>query len=452
VGSCALALAAAAVTATIPVAGATPVTSNWLGYHGGGVGAGVAYGIAAVETAHRAWTSPVLDGQIYGEPLVVGHEVVVATENDSVYALSTRSGAVLWRHHVATPVPAAMLPCGDITPRVGITGTPVIDAARREIFVVALHYNAGHPVHVMFGLSAATGAVELRRNLPTPTSDQLTYLSRAGLALDHGSVIYAFGGNFGDCPTYHGVVGSLREDGSQGPHSYVVASGAGQSQGAVWMGGAAPAVDAKGRVWVASGNGAATSPLQAYDHSDAVLELTSSMRLVSFFAPNLWAQDNAADADLSVTPVLAPHGLVVAVGKAGRIYVLAASHLGGVGGQLVVKDSGCGNVLIGGAASVGSTIYLPCLSGPEAIRVAANPTGVRVLWHSSYGGGPPIVAASRVWTIGNDGVLYGLSIATGALVQRATLGPLANHFSTPSVGAGLLLAALATQVVAFPAR
>ena len=66
-----------------------------------------------------------------------GGRVFAATENDTVYALSASTGAVIWSRHLATPVPASSLPCGDIGPTVGITGTPVIDPARGEIFVVA---------------------------------------------------------------------------------------------------------------------------------------------------------------------------------------------------------------------------------------------------------------------------------------------------------------------------
>ena len=42
-----------------------------------------------------------------------------------------------WRTHVADPVPAAALPCGNITPTVGITGTPAYDAATGQVFAVA---------------------------------------------------------------------------------------------------------------------------------------------------------------------------------------------------------------------------------------------------------------------------------------------------------------------------
>ena len=61
------------------------------------------------------------------------------------------------------------------------------------------------------------------------------------------------------------------------------------------------------------------------------------------------------------------------------------------------------------------------------------------------------MAAGLVWTIGQNGTLYGLDPATGAVRQQASIGVPANHFPTPSAADGLLLAASADQVVAFPA-
>ena len=42
-----------------------------------------------------------------------------------------------------------------------------------------------------------------------------------------------------------------------------------------------------------------------------------------------------------------------------------------------------------------------------------RPAGLHVRWRAGAGGGPPIVAANRVWTVGQDGILYGLDLATG---------------------------------------
>ena len=110
-------------------------------------GSGVAAAVSSVTLSSRAWTSPTLDGQLYGEPLVSGGRVFVATENDTVYALSATNGAVEWSSHVGTPVPSGSLPCGNISPSVGITGTPVIDEARSELFVVADELVNGSPAH-----------------------------------------------------------------------------------------------------------------------------------------------------------------------------------------------------------------------------------------------------------------------------------------------------------------
>jgi hypothetical protein len=233
--------------------------------------------------------------------------------------------------------------------------------------------------------------------------------------------------------------------------SFIVDSAPGERQGAIWMGGAAPALDGAGNVWVTSGNGSVTSAGQPYDHSDAVLELTPSMKLKGFFAPSNWYQDNAADADLSSEPALMGNGLAVATGKSGHIYLLKAAHLGGVGGQIKTIDSHCGDVLDGGVAIHGRILYLPCMAGTEAALVTSSPANIKIIWHASAGSGPPIMAGLRVWTIGSDGVLYGLSPNTGAVIQHVSLGQEANHFPTPSVGAGLLLAPLARGVVAFAA-
>jgi polyvinyl alcohol dehydrogenase (cytochrome) len=107
--------------------------------------------VGSVDTAARAWTSPALDGQLYGEPLVSGDRVYVATEDDTVYALSAATGAIAWSARLGTPVPSALPACGNINPVVGVTGTPVIDPARHEIFVVADELNNGRPAHLLAG-------------------------------------------------------------------------------------------------------------------------------------------------------------------------------------------------------------------------------------------------------------------------------------------------------------
>src|SRR5579859_1561846 len=74
-----------------------------------------------------------VDGLVYAQPLFVEnlsiaggiHNVVfVCTENNSVYALDADTGGVTyWHVNLGTPFSPS---CGDLTPVVGITGTPVI--------------------------------------------------------------------------------------------------------------------------------------------------------------------------------------------------------------------------------------------------------------------------------------------------------------------------------------
>ena len=423
-------------------------TGTWTVYHGDPQGDGTAASVTSVNLSTRAWTSPTLDGQIYGEPLAWGDHVYVASENDTVYELSAATGRVVWSAHLGTPVPASALPCGDISPTVGITGTPVVDTARSEVFVVADELVGQHPAHDLVGLDASTGKVELSQDVDPPGSTPPALLQRTGLALDAGRVVFGFGGNFGDCSTYHGWVVSVPDAGGA-VEDYAVDSGAGQSQGAIWMGGAAPVVDSSGNIWVEAGNGSVTSPGASYDHSDSVLELSPALALLQYFAPASWASENARDLDLSTTPALLDDGEVVAAGKDSDAYLLDGAHLGGIGGEQTAMPRVCSQEIDGGAAIVGTTVYLPCLSGPVAVQVSSNPAGLRVLWSATSGGGPPIVAAGLVWSIGQNGTLYGISATTGAVVERASIGSPANHFPTPAVGSGVLLAAAATDVVAF---
>jgi outer membrane protein assembly factor BamB len=437
---------AGAATLSSPGAG----SSSWTVYHQDAAGDGVAESVTAVDTATRAWTSPALDGEIYGEPLVSSGRVYVATENDTVYALSSATGAVVWSAHLGTPVPAGSLPCGNITPTVGITGTPVIDQSRGEIFVVADELVHGKPAHLLAGLAADSGKREMTQDVDPAGVDTSALLQRTGLTLDAGRVVFGFGGNYGDCAAYRGRLVAVPEGGGR-PADFTVDAAAGESQGAIWMGGAAPAVDSSGHLWVTVGNGSVHSAAHAYDDSDSVLELSSSLRLLQFFAPGNWAANNAQDLDMSTEPALLPDGQVILAGKSRIVYLLNGAHLDGIGGQQAALGSACGEDIDGGAAVLGMTVYLPCFSGIIAVRATRSPPALRLLWSSGTDGGPPIVAAGLVWTIGRSGTLYGLDPATGRVRQRASVGVPANHFPTPSVGDGLLLAASAEHVVAFTA-
>jgi outer membrane protein assembly factor BamB len=62
----------------------------------------------------------------------------VATENNSVYAFDADNGTQLWHVNLGTPVPSSNISSTykDLTPVIGITGTPVIDPASSTLYLV----------------------------------------------------------------------------------------------------------------------------------------------------------------------------------------------------------------------------------------------------------------------------------------------------------------------------
>jgi hypothetical protein len=247
---------------------------------------------------------------------------------------------------------------------------------------------------------------------------------------------------------YRGRLASVPESGGT-PGFFTVDARPGDSQGAIWMGGAAPAVGANGDLWVATGNGSVSSRRHAYDGSDSVLELSPSLRLLQFFAPADWRVDNSDDLDMATEPVLLPDGQVILAGKSQVVYLLNGRHLGGIGKQQAKLSPVCATNIDGGSTHAGMTVYLPCLNGIIAIKATRSPPALHLLWSSGVGGGPPIMAGGLVWTIGQNGRLYGLGPATGKIRQQAAIGTPANHFPTPGIGAGLMLVPSARKVIAF---
>ena len=339
-----------------PVGTASATGANWPEYDGNPARTGVATGVPAAGPLTTAWSAQ-LDGAVYGQPLVVGDEVIAATENDSVYALNRVTGKAIWRTNVGTPVPrSALHGCGNIFP-LGITGTPVYDAGNGLVYAVA--EVTGYR-HLLVALDATTGAVRVRRDLDSPTTaNQPDYnQQRPALAIDDGRVYASFGGLSGDCGAYQGGVVSAPLAGNGPLASWQTPT---SREGAVW-GPGGPVVDKDGDLWISNGNGAAESSADPYDGSDSVTELSPALQRLGYFAPSTWAADNANDKDLGSTqPVLAAGDTVFVVGKGAVGYLLDGAKLGGIGGQLAEQNI-CD--AFGTAAVSGSTVYEPCRAGP----------------------------------------------------------------------------------------
>jgi outer membrane protein assembly factor BamB len=388
---------------------------------------GMAGGLPAVGRLEVGWRDR-LDGAVYGQPLVIGSTVVVATENDTVYALDDATGAVVWRAHVGTPVPRSALPCGDINP-LGITGTPVYDGVNGLVYAVA--ETTGYQ-HTLFGLSIADGAVLVRRAIPAPDGHPEDDQQRPALTIAHGRVYVAFGGLAGDCGPYRGSVAGVPVSGGGPIITYVVPTA---REGAIW-GTGGPVLDTGDSMLVADGNGAATSG--AYDGSDSVLRLSSlDLHKISLFAPATWAYDNGHDLDLGSTqPVLAAGGAVFEVGKRGVGYLLRDGNLGGVGGA-VAQAPIC--TAFGTAAVNGDKIYEPCSdTGLTAVAVSLASKRIAILWRGPADAhGSAAIGGGAIWVPDSgDGILYALNPATGAVLRSVALGATLPRFSSVALGAG----------------
>ena len=269
-------------------------TQDWTTYHANNNRTGYVP-VSNFTSVTTGWTSPALDGDIYGEPLVFRGDVFVATENNTVYALDGSTGSVLWQRNLGPPVVANTLPCGDIGPVTGITGTPVIDPSTGILYVVA--YSAMH--HTLWALDVSNGSVVFHELATPPGFNDTTQQERTALTLANGMVYIGYGGLAGDCAQYYGWEVGLP---ANAPGKMVYYQVPVTREGAIWAPSGA-AVDPQGNVYVTTGNGASDT---TFDHSDSVIKLSPTLTEEGYFAPTNWLQLNQDDGDLgSLGPAIA---------------------------------------------------------------------------------------------------------------------------------------------------
>ena len=413
-----------------------PVSTEWAQYHRDSGRSGLGPAEPALSDPRIAWNVAV-DGDVYASPLIVAGHVIVATENNTVYALDLFTGATIWRQHLGDPVAAATLPCGNIRPVSGITGTPAIDLATGRLYVVA--YLSGHH-HVLFTLSLVDGAVTSQQDVDPVGSAPVAQQQRSALAIGSGYVYVPFGGLFGDCGQYRGyVVGVPLVGGAARVYAVPAGRGAG-----IWAA-QGVTVGGDGSVYVATGN--AFSSRFAY--GDSVLQLSPDLSsLRSYFAPSNWGALDAGDVDLGSTGValLPSLGRAFVIGKEGVAYLLNIDNLGGIGGQVASRRVCAG--AWGGTAWLGTTVYVPCADGLFAIGVTAS--SIQINWFVGHPDlASPIISAGAVWAIDNSSAtLYALDPTDGRNVLfKVGLGE-ARHFGTPAATDGFVVAPAGQHVVA----
>ncbi len=324
-----------------------------------------------------------VDGYIYAQPLYLSnlaipgkgtHNVVfVATEHDSVYAFDadTNSGGALWKASLldgahgaasgARTVQSSEVGTSDISPEIGITGTPVINKGSGTLYVVSKSVENGafvqrlHALDVGTGQEKLGGPVTLQASIPgTGNGSSGGFLrfdpkwshNRPGLLLLNG-IIYIGFGSHGDNGPWHGWIlaynaGNLSQTAAFCPTPNGIGS-------AFWMSGAGLSADVTdpsghpyGRMFAPTANGTfdASRPYGSnMDFGDDELRLDLSggvPTVVDAFTPTNQLSLDESDSDfgsggsllLPDQPGSHPH-LLVQAGKEGTIYLIDRDNLGG---------------------------------------------------------------------------------------------------------------------------
>ncbi len=454
-------------------------------------------------TFGQLWSANV-EGQVYAQPLLSSGTLLVATERNKVYGLDPATGALKWPKplDLGTPWNPADIGCGDLTPSVGVTSTPVIDPAANVAYLTHKTYvsgSSGPARWYMDAVNLSSGAeqpgfpVEMggtAQNAPGRTFLAADELQRPGLLLMEGVVYAAFGGHCDHSPWQGWIYGVS----TAGKVTARYVDNATEDGAGIWQSGAGLTSDGPGTILFSTGNGGAPSKPAAGKNPPANIgesvvrvrvQPDGSLKPVDFFAPFDAPSLDGYDADFGSGGATGlpneyfgtasiPH-LAVAVGKQGYVYLLNRDSLGGV----AQGPSGSDNVVqrLGPRGGVwsrpgvwpgdGGYVYIPTASGSSAggkldvYKYGLSGTGLPSLSLAGssedafgLGSGAPIITSegitsgsALVWVIwlanrtGNGAQLraYDPVPVNGKPVLRfQTSIGIGSNYSTPGVGGGRL--------------
>jgi len=445
----AVALLASAMACLVPAAPALAVgPTAWPTYHLDGTRSGNDTADGPFTAVSGPVSSGTLDGTLWASPLYLNGTVFAATENDTVYALDGSSLAVLWSLNLGSPATSSNLPCGNVTPTVGITSTPVIDVAGGILYAAGLVFNGSTYAHHLWAVSLSSHSKLRDVVVDAPNSDPKVQNQRGALGLANGRVYVPYGGRDGDCGTYHGFVVSVAAGDLSGLRvDFESTAGSGHSGGGIWAAGGTSS-DASANVYAATGNGFGLG--STFDFSETVVKISpAGPGAVDWWAPTNWPSLDSGDTDIgSFTPsVLGSTGYLFQAGKDGVGRLINSNNMGHVSNpsfQAALGFGGC----FGSAAFDGTRIYVPCSNGLVAVSyVAGNPPSFSAAWHvSGCFADSPIVAGAAVWFKDRCGNLKVVDPSSGNVRFTLNTGS-AEHFATPSAGGGNVYIGLANNTV-----
>jgi hypothetical protein len=455
-----------------------------------------------------------VDGLVDAAPLYASNVVVpsngthnlliVATENDSVYAFDADSGATIW--HVSTVKTGETASddrgCGQITPEIGVTATPVIDRAsgtNGAIYLVAMSIDASgnyhqrvHALDLALGTELFGGPTDIQATYPgfgdnsngtSVVFDPAQYKERAALLLLNG-VVYTTWASDCDTRPYTGWIIGYSE--STLAQASVLDVTPNANTGAIWMSGAGPAADSSGNIYFLDANGEFDGNLNSsgfpvnFDYGNAFMKLSTSggLAVADYFEMDNGVEESGTDTDLGsggamVLPDFSDGSgntwhLAVGAGKDNNLYVVNRDSMG----KLSTDNSNIYQELVGGLpggvwsapAYFSNTIYYgpvgsPILAFPVANAKLSRGANAQTSHIFGYPGATPSISANGtgngiVWAV--DAVLYAYNASnlneiydsTQASGERDELGP-ANKFITPIIVNGKVFVGTTTGVAVY---
>ncbi len=387
-------------------------------------------------------------GYVFAQPLYVAnlpmndgrqHNVLfVATESDWVYAYDADASSCqqLWRTRVlaageTTVNPADVNDMNTITPEIGVTSTPVIDASTGTLYVVSKSEDSGKGFHHrLYALDLATGNTKFGSpvQITATNFNVLTHLQRPALLLNNGTLYIAFGSH-GDAGTYQGWVMGYNATtlAQQFVWSATDPTSGSNNAGAIWMYGNGPAVDSGGNVYVETANGVFDANSGGHNYADSVVKLSPSGAVLDYFTPFNQSMLAADDVDLgSAGPIVLPDSLgesghphlLLATGKTGMLYLLDRDNLGGYNSSgddvleevsIAPNDSTVGGGVFGQPALFNGAVYIAGNRKPIQ-RFTINTTSLATTYQSqsahsfTFRGVTPAASANGT----SNGILWAL--------------------------------------------
>jgi hypothetical protein len=427
-------------------------------------------------------------GQVYAQPLFVDglgarkDLVIVATQSDTVYAFDAASGGQVWMAALGTPVPLAMMPCGNIDP-FGVTGTPVIDFASRTLFVGAMVTPDGGATkqYKIFALSIDDGSSKSGWPVDMAASAKsggvafqaAAQSQRGALAIVNGVLYVPFGGLYGDCGTYHGWLVAIPLATPTAVQAWATTANA----GGIW--GPSGVASDGAKVYVTTGNTQGTS---TWGGGEAIVSFSAASPLSmtpSYWAPTNWNALDNGDLDLSGAGPLVfdlagstPSHVALAFGKDGNVYLEDANNLTGVSAPLAMVKAATNQIITAAVVYTTATATYTAFHANGAMctggsagqlttlkLVPGTPPTLAASWCASAGSGSPMVtttdghANAIVWMVDadGDGFLQGFDGDSGAVVFGGGGTKLANarRFNTPIAAKGRIFVAEDNALVAF---